>query len=244
VRVNTVLITGTKGFTDETLVRKQVERVPAGWTIVTGNTRDVDRWVRAAAHDRGVTVRVIPTKWDVHSVECNCLPDASHCRLAGYHAAKTMVENAECIIVFDDGEDLAGRIVIDLAGRAGRAGSAGRRHLRIISMQGTSRRELAVLQCRSCGKTGFALPYKPSVGRPVYCGDCYPRKRLERDTSEPAFMGYTDATEILLPDMGEYRGEKLDYPPMADWSEWDTWEPMDPQAIKRTLKDIYYPPAN
>src|SRR5579864_6449687 len=95
---NTVLIIGTRGFIDKACVCAQVSKVPANWTVSTGNTRKVDEWVKSEADLKGLDVQVISTEWGVHDGDCKCDSGATYCRMAGYRSANRMVSTAACAI--------------------------------------------------------------------------------------------------------------------------------------------------
>lgn len=165
--------------------------------------------------------------------------------MAGYRSISSMIDAATCVILFDDGEDLRGSMIIDLAARAGLAGKQGNRLLRIVTKTNAQRRKATSIRCDGCGKPGISLRFGPIVGHQTYCSSCAARKIAQSNIGQAAFVTYTDATEIMLPDSTNADYDLSDYyTDILDWSEYGTWEHPHPQdAVKRSIRDIYYPPG-
>lgn len=102
-----VAIVGSREFPDRSLVKdyihklwKELETRP---TIISGGARGVDAWAEKIASECTLPTDIYPADWDRYG------------KSAGFKRNKKMVEAADAIVAFWDGESKGTKHTIDLA---------------------------------------------------------------------------------------------------------------------------------
>ena len=103
-----VAIVGSRDYPRLDRVREYVTGLPAETVVVSGGARGVDRTAQRAAEERGLSIQVWPALWDAHG------------KRAGYLRNRLIVETADRIVAFWDGQSKGTKHTIDLAIAAGK----------------------------------------------------------------------------------------------------------------------------
>ena len=101
-----VAIVGSRNYHDLDRVREFVRKLPAGTVVVSGGARGVDRIAVAEAKRCNLEVLVYPADW------------ATHGRSAGFKRNQQIVDAADLIIAFWDGNSPGTQHTIRLAKKA------------------------------------------------------------------------------------------------------------------------------
>jgi hypothetical protein len=111
-----VIVAGSRGFSDYTLLRAKLDALLAGKladgatvTIVSGGARGADTLGERYAEERGLTCLVMPADWDRHG------------RSAGYKRNEEMANVANALVAFWDGRSPGTKHMIDIARQRGLA---------------------------------------------------------------------------------------------------------------------------
>lgn len=105
-----VIICGSRTWNDSGLIRKLLEVLPKGTTVVAGGAKGADRIAEVEARRMEIPVEVYPAKWDEHG------------KSAGYRRNERMLEldNVTHVFAFRKGEVSKGTDhMISLAKKAG-----------------------------------------------------------------------------------------------------------------------------
>lgn len=97
-----VAIVGSRDYPDMQQVRDFVNKLPQGFTIVSGGARGVDRVAAEAARQRGMNV-------------IEFIPDWSQGKGAGMARNAEIVAHADAVIAFWDGKSRGTKNTIDRA---------------------------------------------------------------------------------------------------------------------------------
>lgn len=109
VSTEKIAIVGSREFPDETLVREYVAGLePHAVTIISGGARGVDSWAEDEAESWSIPTDIYPADWDEHG------------KAAGFIRNQMMVEEADAVVAFWDGESNGTRHSIKLAMDAGK----------------------------------------------------------------------------------------------------------------------------
>jgi hypothetical protein len=103
-----IAIVGSRDFSNLELVRKFVANMDERDIVVTGGARGVDTAAQATALDYGLTVRVIKPDWKRYK------------RAAGMIRNEQIVEAADEVVAFWDGESRGTEDTINKARKAGK----------------------------------------------------------------------------------------------------------------------------
>jgi hypothetical protein len=107
-RPRKVAIVGSRAFRRPEWVVGYVNRLPPDWTVVSGGAYGVDTWAEAAAVRRGLAVEVYRPDWKAHG------------KAAGAIRNRQIVEAADWVVAFWDGESKGTAITMELARKAGK----------------------------------------------------------------------------------------------------------------------------
>ena len=105
-----VAVVGSRGFSDREKLFADLDRARGEWgdfEVVSGGARGADSLAEEWALARGLPVRVFPADWNRWG------------KSAGFRRNRTIVENAEVLIAFWDGESRGTANTIDIAREAG-----------------------------------------------------------------------------------------------------------------------------
>lgn len=104
-----VIIAGGRDFQDYPLLCQTMDfllsNIQEEIVIVCGKARGADSLGEQYAKDRGYTIHPFPADWDKHG------------RSAGFVRNKEMVQNADALVAFWDGQSHGTKHMIDLAHR-------------------------------------------------------------------------------------------------------------------------------
>lgn len=104
-----IAVVGSREFPDEKLVREYVAGLePNEVTIISGGARGVDSWAEDEAESWGIPTDIYPADWEAHG------------KSAGFRRNRTMVNEADVVVAFWDGESNGTRHSIKLAMDAGK----------------------------------------------------------------------------------------------------------------------------
>lgn len=78
-----VLICGSRSWTDSAAVRRVIDALPDGTTIIHGGAPGADSLAGAWAKLRGLTVEVFPADWYTHLTNCRCPKGQRFCAAQG-----------------------------------------------------------------------------------------------------------------------------------------------------------------
>lgn len=103
-----VVVVGSRDFPDEEMVAEHVTNLPPDTVVISGGASGVDTWAEQAAEFAGLETDIYPADWEAHG------------KRAGYVRNRTMVEEADRIVAFWDGESRGTRHSIKLAMESGK----------------------------------------------------------------------------------------------------------------------------
>ena len=103
-----VAVVGSRDYPDWKAVREYVESLPEGTTVVSGGARGVDSWAERAALACGLDTRIFPADWDQFG------------KRAGFMRNEMIVECADLVVAFWDGQSKGTLHSINLAKRLGK----------------------------------------------------------------------------------------------------------------------------
>lgn len=104
-------IVGSRGFQDYQYLKKCLSTIAASYkivTIVSGGARGADTLGERYARENGIPTKIFLPDWDKYG------------RSAGYRRNVYIVDNADVVAAFWDGQSRGTASTIDLAGKAGK----------------------------------------------------------------------------------------------------------------------------
>ncbi len=101
-------IIGSREYPDPDIIHRYVQRLPSSIIIVSGLAKGVDSEARRAALDHGLNVVDVPALWKHHG------------RGAGFRRNRIIIDLADRVVAFWDGESRGTRHGIQLADDAGK----------------------------------------------------------------------------------------------------------------------------
>jgi CxxC-x17-CxxC domain-containing protein len=76
-----------------------------------------------------------------------------------------------------------------------------------------SQRRMFEIKCTDCGKTAM-VPFKPTVGKPVYCSACFPKHMLKQRESAGTSLSF-DSKQAWARRGDSWHGRKEEAPASA-----------------------------
>lgn len=104
-------IVGSRGFQDYRYLKQCLSTIENNYEIVeivSGGARGADTLGERYAHEKGIPTNIFPADWDRYG------------RSAGFRRNITIVENADAVAAFWDGQSRGTASTIDLARKAGK----------------------------------------------------------------------------------------------------------------------------
>ena len=101
-------IVGSREYAHPDKVRGFVSNLAADTVVVSGGARGVDTWAAEAAKARGLEVQIFPAMWGAYG------------KRAGFMRNKQIVEAADGVVAFWDGQSKGTQHTISLAKEAGK----------------------------------------------------------------------------------------------------------------------------
>lgn len=101
-----IVVSGSRDYPNKEQVLDWLERNVSPFTndtVVVGGARGVDRWAQTWAEDSGIPVDVYPAEWDRLG------------KVAGYVRNVEMIDGAQRVVCFWDGESPGTKHAIDIA---------------------------------------------------------------------------------------------------------------------------------
>ncbi len=95
-----VAIVGSRGFPDEKMVRRYIQRLPLDTVIISGGARGPDSWAVGEAQRRGMETVVFTPDWDAHG------------KAAGPIRNAQITDNCDWLVAFWDGKSRGTRNTI------------------------------------------------------------------------------------------------------------------------------------
>lgn len=103
-----VAIIGSRGYTNLDAVRRYVMSLPPNSLVISGGARGVDTVAEQTARQCGLPVKIFPADWNKHGKQ------------AGYLRNVQIVEAADYVVAFWDGESKGTAHTIRIARQKGK----------------------------------------------------------------------------------------------------------------------------
>lgn len=103
-----IAIVGSRDYPDRRAVEAFVAQLPADTIVISGGAPGVDTWADDAAHRRGLITVVFRADWDAHG------------RSAGFRRNVLIVDEADEVVAFWDGESRGTAHTIGIAHKHGK----------------------------------------------------------------------------------------------------------------------------
>lgn len=103
-----VAIVGSRDYPNRTQVEEYVATLEVGTVVVSGGATGVDTWAVEAAQKRGLKTVVVRPDW------------ATHGKAAGMIRNRAIVEQADAVVAFWDGQSPGTKHTLDHAARLGK----------------------------------------------------------------------------------------------------------------------------
>jgi hypothetical protein len=107
MRTKYLAVVGSRGYDNLPLVIAIVNRLKPSTVVVSGGARGVDWTAQAAAHCRGLQVKIFPPDWDRYG------------KSAGFKRNQQIVHLADGMVAFWDGQSRGTAHSIELARKKG-----------------------------------------------------------------------------------------------------------------------------
>ena len=120
-----VIVTGSRGWKDNRLIRERLADLPGNATVVHGNARGVDQIANLEAQLLGLEVETHDAEWEKHGettdlVRCWCPPESNYCKAAGIRRNEKMAAlGGDLCIAFWDGSSRGTQDMMERAAKYG-----------------------------------------------------------------------------------------------------------------------------
>lgn len=98
-----VAVIGSRGFTDYSLLKTELDRVTAPFIIVSGGAKGADSLAEKYADEMGYTKLIFPAEWEKYG------------RSAGFKRNRLIIESSDIVLAFWDGVSKGTKHSINIA---------------------------------------------------------------------------------------------------------------------------------